>query len=69
MLEETNALVVRYNFDSGTNGNSIVWPFGILQSSPTIGPTAVWTTLTNAVSPMPFLPTNPATFYRLFGTP
>jgi hypothetical protein len=69
MLEETNALVVRYNFDSGTNGNSLVWPFGTLQSSPTLGPGAVWTSLTNAVSPMPFLTTNPATFYRLFGTP
>ncbi|HUD49423.1 MAG TPA: LamG-like jellyroll fold domain-containing protein [Candidatus Baltobacteraceae bacterium] len=69
MLEETNALVVRYNFDTGTNGNSIAWPFGTLQSSSAIGPGAVWTTLTNAVSPMPFLATNPATFYRLFGTP
>jgi hypothetical protein len=68
-LEETNALEVRYNFDSGTYGYSLVWPFGTLQSSPTLSAGAVWTTLTNATSPMPFLPTNPATFYRLIGMP
>jgi hypothetical protein len=68
-LEEPNALEVRFSFDSGTSGNSLVWPFGTLQSSPTLGSGAVWTTLSNAVSPMPFLPTNPATFYRLFGIP
>jgi hypothetical protein len=62
-------LEVRFSFDSGTSGNSLVWPFGTLQSSPTLGSGAVWTTLSNAVSPMPFLPTNPATFYRLFGIP
>ncbi len=69
MLEEPNALAVRYNFDSGTYGNSISWPFGILQSSPAIGPSAVWTTVTNAISPMPILTTQPTIFYRLFGTP
>jgi hypothetical protein len=68
-LAEPDALEVRFNFDSGTNGDSLVWPFGTLQSSPTLGTGAVWTSLTNAVSPMPFLATNPATFYRLFGTP
>jgi hypothetical protein len=68
-LEEPDALEVRYNFDTGTFGNSLTWPFGTLQSSPTLGQGAVWTTLTNATSPMPFLTTNPATFYRLLGTP
>jgi hypothetical protein len=69
MLEEPDALEVRFNFDSGTVGNSIAWPFGTLQSSPTLGPGAVWTSLPNATSPLPFLPTNPATFFRLYGTP
>jgi len=68
-LEEPNAMEVRFDFDSGTYGFSIAWPFGTLQSSPTLGPNAVWTTLSNAVSPMPFLPTNPSTFFRLFGVP
>jgi hypothetical protein len=68
-LEETNALVVRFNFDTGVNGHSLVWPFGTLQSSPVLGPGAVWTSLPNAVSPLPLLTTNPATFYRLYGTP
>jgi Concanavalin A-like lectin/glucanases superfamily/Immunoglobulin I-set domain len=68
-LEEPTALEVRFNFDSGTNGTSIVWPFGTLQSSPTLGPGAVWTTLSNAVSPQAILPTSPVMFYRLFGTP
>jgi Concanavalin A-like lectin/glucanases superfamily len=69
MLEETNALQVRFNFDSATYGYSLVWPFGTLESSPALGTGAAWTPLTNAVSPMPLLTTNPATFYRLYGTP
>jgi hypothetical protein len=68
-LEEPNSLNVRYDFDSGTYGYSLVWPFGTLQSSPTLSAGAIWTTITNVTSPMPFLPTNPTTFYRLLGTP
>lgn len=68
-LEEPANLVLRYNFDTAGTGESLVFPFGTVQSSPTLGPGAVWTTLTNAVSPMPFLPTGPALFYRLVATP
>jgi len=64
-LVDTNALVLRYNFDSGVFGQSIVWPYGTLQSSPVLGPGAVWTSVTNAISPMPLMPTAPAKFYRL----
>lgn len=64
------ALKVRYNFDTAGAGTSLSWPVGSLQSSPTLGPTAVWTTVTGAISPYPFLPPAPATptgtslFYR-----
>lgn len=68
-LVDTNALVLRYNFDVGVVGQSVTWPYGILQSSPALGPAAVWTDVPNAVSPMPFLPTDPVNFYRLIGTP
>jgi hypothetical protein len=68
-LAEPNALLVRYNFDTASTGTSISWPFGTLQSSPTLGPDAVWTSLTNAVSPMPIISTDPSVFYRLFATP
>jgi hypothetical protein len=68
-LVDTSALVVQYSFDSALYGQSVVWPYGTLQSSPTLGPGAVWTTLPGAVSPMPFLPSQPTLFYRLVGTP
>jgi hypothetical protein len=70
-LVDTNALKVRFNFTSSSAlfGNSIVWPYGVLQSSPALGTNAVWTSLTNAVSPQPFTTSTPSTFYRLFGTP
>jgi len=49
-------------------GNNVVWTSGVLQSSPTLGPNATWTTLTDAVSPYPILPsTAPQMFYRLIG--
>jgi len=52
-------------------GTNLVWSAGTLQSSPALGADAQWTTLTNAVSPYPFLPpTDPKMFYRLTsGTP
>jgi len=68
-LVDTNALTVRYNFDSAIYGNSLVWPFGTLQTSPALGNAAAWTTITNAVSPYPLLLSAPAAFYRLFATP
>jgi hypothetical protein len=47
-------------------GSNVVWSAGTLQSSPTLGPSAVWTTLTNAVSPYPILPpAAPQMFFRL----
>lgn len=66
---DPTTLVVQFEFNSALTGNSVVWPFGTLQSSPTLGPGAVWTSLPGAVSPMPFLPSQPALFYRLVGTP
>jgi hypothetical protein len=70
-LVDTNALVVRYNFDSTGGGQSLSWPVGSLLSSPSLGPSAVWTPVPNAASPYPFLPplpgvpSNPALFYRV----
>jgi hypothetical protein len=47
-------------------GQNIVWTNGTLQSSPSLGSSAVWTTLTSAVSPYPILPSSaPQMFYRL----
>jgi hypothetical protein len=63
-LVDTSALVLRYNFDSAIYGESVVWPYGTLQTSPTLGPSAAWTTLTNAISPYAFLPAGPSLFYR-----
>ncbi|MGA2246766.1 MAG: LamG-like jellyroll fold domain-containing protein [Verrucomicrobiota bacterium] len=68
-LVDTNSLAVRYNFDSAIYGESVVWPFGVLQTSPTLGPSAVWTTLTNAISPYGFLPSAPSMFYRASTSP
>ncbi len=70
-LVDTNALKVRYNFDTAGGGQSIAWPAGSLLTSPTLGPTAVWTPVPGAVSPYPFLPPPPLTpagttmFYRV----
>jgi hypothetical protein len=47
-------------------GNNVVWSAGTLQSSPGLGTNAVWTTLTNAVSPYPVLPSVASKmFFRL----
>jgi hypothetical protein len=70
-LVDTAALKVRYNFDTTGGGMSLAWPAGSLQSSPTLGPTAVWTPVPGAVSPYPFLPplpvspTGTSVFYRI----
>ncbi|MFO1513697.1 MAG: LamG domain-containing protein, partial [Verrucomicrobiota bacterium] len=69
-LVDTTALKVRFNFDTTSVGTSLSWPVGSLQSSPTLGPTAVWTDVPGAVSPYPFLPPAPGVpaggslFYR-----
>jgi hypothetical protein len=68
-LVDTNSLAVRYNFDSATYGRSVAWPYGVLQTSPTLGPSAVWTTVTNAVSPYGYLPTSSALFFRAYSSP
>jgi len=68
-LPEPTALKARYTFDTAGVGGSLTWPFGSLQSSPKLGPSASWTTVTKATSPYPFLPpsgvTNAALFYRV----
>jgi hypothetical protein len=70
-LVDNTALKVRYNFDTTGGGKSLTWPAGSLLSSPTLGPTAVWTPVAGAVSPYPFLPPPPvspagtALFYRV----
>jgi hypothetical protein len=68
-LVDTSALVAKYNFDSAIYGQSVVWPYGTLQSTPVLGAGATWTPVPGATSPMPFLPSQPALFYRLVGTP
>ena len=60
-----SALKVRYNFGTAGIGNTVTFPFGTLLSSPTLGPSAVWTPVTGASAPAyPFLPTAPAQFFR-----
>lgn len=50
-------------------GDNAVWSGGALQSTPVLGPNAVWTTLTHATSPYPILPSSaPAMYYRLIQT-
>jgi hypothetical protein len=65
-IVDANALKLRYNFDNTGIGQTVTWPFGTLQSSPTLGPSAVWTPVTGATAPaFPFLPTNvPSLFFR-----
>jgi hypothetical protein len=67
-LVDTSALKVQYTFDSAIYGQSLVWPYGTLISSPSVAPGAVWTPVPGALSPMPFETTQPTLFYRLVGT-
>ena len=65
-LVDPAALKVRYNFDDATGaGQTVSWPLGTLQSSPALGPSAVWTPVSGATAPgYPFLPTSPAQYFR-----
>lgn len=69
-LVDTSALMVRYTFDTAGAGQSLSWPAGVLESSPALGASAAWTTVTNAIPPYPFMPPAPTTpagpslFYR-----
>jgi len=69
-LVDANALLLRYNFDTAGVGQSLSWSTGPLQSSPALGPSAVWTPVPNAAPPYPFLPPPPTgmtntLFYRV----
>jgi len=68
-LVDTSALKVQYEFDAADYGQSLVWPFGTLLTSPVLGPAAVWTPVPGAVSPWPFETSQPFQFFRLVGTP
>ncbi len=68
-VTDPNNLEVRFNFDAADApivGKLLVFPYGTLQSSPVLGTGAVWTTVTNAVSPQILIPNPsvPAIFYR-----
>jgi hypothetical protein len=63
---DQTALKLRLNFTTPGIGESIVWPYGTLESSPTLGPDANWTPVPDAVSPYGFLrPTTGSIFYRV----
>jgi hypothetical protein len=68
-LVDPAALKVQYTFNSAIYGQSLVWPYGTLISSPSVAPGATWTPVPGAVSPMPFETTQPTLFYRAVGTP
>jgi hypothetical protein len=64
-LVDNAALKLRFNFGTSGIGKTISWPFGTLQSSPALGPTADWQPVPGAVAPAyPFLPSDPARFFR-----
>ncbi|MEB3322003.1 MAG: LamG-like jellyroll fold domain-containing protein, partial [Synechococcaceae cyanobacterium] len=64
-LVDTAALKVQYNFNDAGLGWTVGWPFGTLQSSPTLGPSATWTPVPGATGPSyPFMPTEPVKFFR-----
>ena len=65
-LVDPAALKVRYNFDDATGaGQTVSWPVGTLQSSPALGPSAVWTPVSGANPPKYiFDPTGSSVFFR-----
>ena len=70
-LIDTSTLMVRYNFGTAAGvGKGLSWKqIGVLQSSPALDSSAVWTSTNTTSTVYPFLPrstvTNPAAFYRL----
>ena len=58
------ALKLRYDFGTIGLGYNVAWTFGVLESSPVLGPGATWTPVSGATSPYPFLPAQPTMFYR-----
>lgn len=62
-LVDTGALKLRFNFSTAGIGYSVLWPFGTLESSPTLNPGTIWTQVPSS-SPYPFLPTEPSLFFR-----
>lgn len=53
-LVDTNALVLRFNFDNPPDGNAVTWPYGSLQSAPVVN--GSFNTLSNITSPFPVAP-------------
>jgi hypothetical protein len=63
-LVDTSALKLRFEFNTLGIGETVNWPFGTLLSSPTLGPSAVWTPVSGATPPnYPFMPTGTSLFY------
>lgn len=64
-LVDTAALKLRYNFDNSGIGYTVGWPFGTLQSTPVLGPSATWTNVPGAIPPShPVLPGSGNLFFR-----
>jgi len=65
-LVDTAALKVRYNFGTAAGvGYSVTWPLGTLLSSPTLGPSAVWTPVSGATATKYAFPaTESSLFFR-----
>jgi hypothetical protein len=57
-LVDGGALRLRFDFDKGTFGKSVVWQYGTLESTPVLGPAATWLPVPGATSPFSFLPEN-----------
>jgi hypothetical protein len=55
-LVDSSALRVRFDFDNGTFGKSVVWQYGTLESTTFLGPAAPWAPVPGATSPFSFLP-------------
>ena len=63
-LVDTAALKLRYNFDSVGTGQTLTWPFGALESTPVLGPSATWAPVPGAMSPWPIMLDGTGNFYR-----
>ncbi len=62
-LVDTAALKLRYEFTTRGIGHTVAWPFGTLETSPTLNPGATWTPVSTSGA-YPFLPTEPSLFFR-----